>query len=160
MRRLLLMVMLTAVLIPVTPTLVAAAGDPAVTSRVTIQLDGASVHEALLCLFRGRPESHVFQGVPANEQAQRLFLTLNNVEFESAVRVICEAAELDYRITEGVWMFSPRRPAAYLHGASIPILFMVVMTRATAGLPCRARHAAGSRKESKRTWLRTSLQRG
>ena len=107
MRRLLLMLMLTALLIALVPTLAAAGlgGGNAPTSRVTIQLDGHSAPEALRELFRDRPESYVFQGDPLNEQirSRYLFLTLNDVEFESAVRLICNAAELDCELIDGVW---------------------------------------------------------
>jgi len=130
MRRLLLMVMLTALLIPLLPTLVAAGGGSAgLTSRVTIQLDGQSAPDALQEVFRDRPESYVFRGEPIDEQAQRLFLTLNNVEFESAVRVICDAAELDCEFTDGIWVIWPHPAAAYLHGARVPVLGSVQVSR-------------------------------
>ncbi|MBE9566117.1 MAG: hypothetical protein IMF16_05160 [Proteobacteria bacterium] len=135
MRRLLLMLMLTALLIALVPTLAAAGlgGGAGLTSRVTIQLDGESAPAAFRLLFSDRPESYVFQGEPTNEQAQRLLLTLNNVEFESALRIICDAAELDYRVTDGVWVFSPRPAAAYLHGARIPVLGSVQVSRGGGG---------------------------
>jgi hypothetical protein len=90
---------------------------------VTLELVNEPAERALALLFRTAAASYVLDLPTPDLELPRVTLTLNDVEFETAVRLLCEAASLTYRHTpEGVWTISPRADVVTVSGAKVPII--------------------------------------
>jgi len=74
------------------------------TGTVTISSKGKDVRDVLTDLFAQAKKNFVIENTPRTE----LFLSLNNIEFEETLQIICKVTNLQYELQNGIYyIFRP-----------------------------------------------------
>ncbi len=77
-------------------------------SQISISSKGTDVRGVLHDLFTQSKKNYVLENLSRNE----LFLSLEGVEFDEALEIVCRLANLRYEIQNGIYYLSKIRPAA------------------------------------------------
>ncbi|HOK53947.1 MAG TPA: hypothetical protein PKV43_05740, partial [Armatimonadota bacterium] len=79
---------------------------PATEKKVTLQLDGTPIIDAIDMLFKDSGYKYTIEpGVSGS-----ISFGFKNVGFEQAVKTVAESAGLEYEVSGGRYVFRPARP--------------------------------------------------
>lgn len=103
--------LLLSLLVVVSPLVAVAQNQPAVSTQdklITISARGTDVRTVLHDLFTQARKNVVLENLPRIE----LFLSLNSVDFDETLEIVCRLANLRYEVQNGIYYISKARPAA------------------------------------------------
>ena len=90
--------------------------------KVSLEVKEASFADTFRLLFEGTDQSFVLH--PAlHDRADRITITLKNVQLEHAVRAICKLYGLEYETDQaGLWVILPTFDVATVGGRDVPLI--------------------------------------
>jgi hypothetical protein len=90
--------------------------------KVSLKVKNASFPDTFRLLFEGTDQSFVLHPV-LHDRADRITITLNNVQLEHAVRAICKLYVLEYETDQaGLWVIMPSSDFVTFGGRDVPLL--------------------------------------
>ncbi len=110
---------------------------PGQVPRYSFHWEGIAVQQGLAQLFGAAGQSYVWPGQTI-EGRSPISATMTNVEFKTALDLICQAAYLGADQKDGVWIISEPQQVATVGGRVVPVVGVI----ATGGGPGSALAAA------------------